>query len=99
MTNDSVSKICEFWQQGSHEPTRFNGEDLRSRMNKFERTIRRRNLREYVAAGLVIGVFAYYDWVFPTLLLRIGCGLLVGHGVSSLAPGSRHDPESDATSV
>jgi len=77
MTNDSVSKICEFWQQGSHEPTRFNGEDLRSRMNKFERTIRRRNLREYVAAGLVIGVFAYYGWVFPTLLLRIGCGLLI----------------------
>jgi hypothetical protein len=77
MTKDSVSKICEFWQQGSHEPTRFNGEDLRSRMNKFERTIRRRNLREYVAAGLVIGVFAYYDWVFPTLLLRIGCGLLI----------------------
>jgi hypothetical protein len=77
MTNDSVSKICEFWQQGSGEPSGFNGEELRERMNKFERTIRRRNLREYLAAALVVGVFAYYGWVFPTLLLRIGCALLI----------------------
>jgi len=77
MTNDSVSRICEFWQQGSGEPPRLNAEELHGRISKFERTITRRNLREYVAAALVIGVFAYYGWVFPTFLLRIGCGLLV----------------------
>ena len=77
MTNDSVSKMCDLWQQSSNESRRFNQDDLRRGMSKFERTIRLRNLREYAAAGLVTAVFAYYGWVFPTLLLRLGCVLLI----------------------
>jgi uncharacterized membrane protein YiaA len=46
-------------------------------MSRFERTIRQRNLREYIAAALVIGVFVYYAWIFPTQLLRVGCGLII----------------------
>lgn len=77
MTNDSDSRMCALWQQGSGEPPRFNPEDLRDRISRFERTIKRRNLREYVAAVPVMGVFAYYAWMFPTLLLRIGCVLVI----------------------
>ena len=76
MTNDSVSKMCNLWQ-GSGEPSRFNPEEFPGRISKFQRTIKQRNLREYIAAALVIGIFAYYAWVFPTVLLRIGCGLLI----------------------
>jgi len=70
MINDSDSSFCEMWQQGSGEPPRFSPEEL-------QRTIKRRNLREYVAAALVLAVFAYYSWIFPALLLRIGCGLII----------------------
>jgi quinol-cytochrome oxidoreductase complex cytochrome b subunit len=77
MTNDSVSRMCDVWQQGSGEPPRFNPDELRRKMNRFERTIARRNLGEYLAAALVIAVFLYYAWIFPTLTLRVGCGLIV----------------------
>lgn len=71
------SEIRSLWQQPSGEPPRFAPEELRRKISKFEQTIRRRNLREYVAAAFVLSVFAYYAWIFPTLLLRIGCGLLI----------------------
>ena len=76
MTNDSVSKICAVWQS-TGEPSRFTPDELRLNMNKFERTIARRNLGEYLAAALVIAIFTYYAWRFPTLTLRVGCGLIV----------------------
>ena len=71
------SDLRNAWQQLPGEPPHFTPEELRSRISNFERTIRRRNLREYLAAAFVLGVFAYYAWIFPTLLLRIGCGLLI----------------------
>lgn len=77
MTNESISNMCDLWQSQPGEPRRFSPEDLRSKASKFERTIARRNMREYVAAGVVIVVFAYYAWIFPALLLRIGCGLTI----------------------
>lgn len=77
MTTDPLSHICNTWQQSSGEPSRFTPEQLRGRISKFERTIGRRNLVEYIAAALVIVLFAYYAWVFPVLLLRIGCVLLI----------------------
>jgi hypothetical protein len=77
MTNDSVSNLCHLWRQDSGEPPRFTPEELRSRARNFERTIGRRNLAEYIAAALVIVVFGYYAWIFPTLLLRIGCFLII----------------------
>lgn len=77
MTNDADTRICQLWQQGFNEPPRFTPEDLRGRASRFERTVWRRNLREYIAAAVVVGVFAYYVWMFPTVLLRAGCGLII----------------------
>ncbi|HEX8926572.1 MAG TPA: hypothetical protein VF786_12315 [Terriglobales bacterium] len=77
MTHNDDFNISDLWQQNSGQPPRFTPEELRTRVTRFERTIRHRNLREYAAAALVIGVFAYYAWIFPTLLLRVGCGLLI----------------------
>ena len=54
MTKDSDFRFCEMWQQDSGEPPRFTPEELHGRITKFERTIKRRNLREYIAAVLVI---------------------------------------------
>jgi len=76
MTNDNCT-ICDLWQGSSGEPPRFNPEELHRRISSFERTIKRRNLREYIAAVLVIGIFGFYTSVFPTLLLRVACGLII----------------------
>jgi hypothetical protein len=77
MTNESISSMCDLWQSQPGERLRVSPEDLQRRMSKFERTIARRNLLEYVAAAFVITIFVYYAWMFPTLLLRLGCGLLI----------------------
>jgi hypothetical protein len=77
MTNDSDFSFCEMWRQGPGKPPRFSHEELHGRITKFERKIKRRNLREYIAAVLVISIFGYYSWVFPTLLLRIGCCFII----------------------
>lgn len=81
MNNNGDFNICDLWQQGSGEPPRFTPEEFRGRMSGFERTIRRRNMREYAAAALVMGIFAYYAWIFPTLILRAGCGLIIASTV------------------
>jgi len=77
MTNDFVSSLCDLWQKDPDNSPRFTPDELQNRMSRYERSIRRRNLREYLAAGFVAGIFAYYCWIFPTLLLRIGCGLII----------------------
>jgi hypothetical protein len=77
MTNDSISRMCTVWQRDSGEPPRFTPDELRRNMGKFERTIARRNLREYFAGAFVIALFAYCMWMFPTLTLRIGCSLII----------------------
>ncbi len=46
-------------------------------MHKFERTIARRNIGEYLASAIVVALFGFYAWRFPTLTLRIGCGLII----------------------
>ena len=95
MTNDDHFEICDLWQQSSGEPPRFNPEEFRDTIKRFERRIRRRNLGEYAAAALVMGIFACYAWIFPTLLLRAGCGLVIAgtayvvyqlHGKASARP-------------
>lgn len=77
MTKESIANMCDLWQSQPGERLRLSPEDLQRRMSKFERTIARRNLLEYVAAAFVIAIFVYYAWMFPTLLLRLGCGLLI----------------------
>ncbi len=77
MTSNGDFNICDLWQHGSGEAPRFTPDDLRASISKLERAITRRNLREYLAAALVLGIFAYYAWIFPTMLLRIGCGLII----------------------
>jgi len=46
-------------------------------MHKCERKIFWRNLREYIAGAVVVAAFAYYEWIFPGLLLRIGSALII----------------------
>jgi hypothetical protein len=70
-------RVEGLWQSQPTEPHKIGHEDFHRRMQKFERKIAWRNIREYAAGALVAVVFGYYAYRFPTLLLRIGCGLLI----------------------
>jgi hypothetical protein len=65
------------WQSQPTEPPRIRPEELRKKMNKFERRIFWRNVREYAAGVLVIAIFGYYEWRFRALLVRLGSGLII----------------------
>jgi hypothetical protein len=78
MANEQVSREIEkLWQSQTPEPPHISLEDLRGRMQRFERKVFWRNIREYVAGAIVVVVYGCYEWRFPELLLRIGSGLTI----------------------
>ena len=56
-------------------------EELRAKATKFQRRIRRRNLREYAASLLVIGLFSWYCWKVPNPVERLGFALVVAGAI------------------
>jgi hypothetical protein len=78
MTNESSSSdIRDLWQSQPTEPPRISLEDLRGKMQKFERRIFWRNIREYAGGVFVVAAFGFYEWKLPALLLRLGSGLTI----------------------
>ena len=78
MTNKSASEdMKSLWQSQPDESPRIRPEDFRRKMDKFERRIFWRNMREYSAGLLVIAGFGYYGWKLHGLLVRLGAGLII----------------------
>jgi len=78
MTNESSSSdIRGLWQSQPTETPRISPEDLHGKMRKFDRRIFWRNVREHAGGAFVVGVFGFYEWKFPALLLRLGSGLII----------------------
>jgi hypothetical protein len=74
---NSRSSIEKLWQGQATDSQKIAAQVLRRKMQKFERRIVWRNLREYVAGAIVAIAFAYYTYRFPMLLVRIGCVLVI----------------------
>ncbi len=78
MTNESASDdMKNLWQSQPTEPPRIRLEDFRKKMNRFDRRIFWRNVREYAAGVVVIAAFGYYEWRLRGLLLRVGSALMI----------------------
>ena len=78
MTNKSASEdIKNLWQSQPAESPRIRPEDFLRKMDKFERRIFWRNMREYAAGVVVIASFGYYGWKLHGLLVRLGAGLII----------------------
>lgn len=65
------------WQSQTTEPPKVRPEDFRRKLNKFERRVFWRNLREYAAGAVVTACFGYFGWTLHGLLVRVGAGLVV----------------------
>jgi len=78
MNHESPSNdMKNLWQSQPADPPGIRPEELRRKMNKFERRIFWRNVREYAGGLGVIAIFGYYEWRFNALLIRLGSGMII----------------------
>ena len=60
---------------------KFSVEELRTKAAKFQRRIWRRNIREYVAALIVIGFSAVACWKTPEIVPRVAYALVMAGAI------------------
>ena len=95
----------QLWKTQPVDPA-VKGEEMRQivlkKTEKFDRTIRRRNMRETVAAAMVAIFFTYIAWGPPNGLVRAGSIILVAGALWIIYYMRRHgteppDPNPDQT--
>jgi len=74
---DEPQDIKNLWQKQEVENMRMSIDELRRKASAFQKRIRRRNVREYVAAILVIVAFSWMFAASHRVVPRIACGLIV----------------------
>jgi hypothetical protein len=78
MTNDDSSdKMRDLWQNQDREPFQMSPDEIRKRIQKLERAVRRKNVVGYVAGLVVIASFIWNLFAFHALTERIGSSLTV----------------------
>lgn len=83
MNDKSASDdMMKLWQSQPTEPPKIRPNDLRRKLDKFERRVLWRNLREYAAGLMVIVGFGYFGWKLHGLLVRLGAGLIIAGAVT-----------------
>jgi hypothetical protein len=70
-------EVRNFWQGQGTEGLQFSPDEIRRKARAFERTIRFRNLREYLALVAVAPVFCYFAWSAHNLPIRVGSVLAI----------------------
>jgi hypothetical protein len=74
---DSTEELRNLWQEQRPESISISTEELRQASNRLTRRVGWRNIREYMAAIIVVAVYGYYFYKFHTFLLRLGSGLTI----------------------
>jgi hypothetical protein len=77
MESESRNGLASAWRNQPVGGVEISLEQLRRRARKFGTRVLWRNLREYAAGLVVIGVFGYYVWRFPAPVVRLGCALVI----------------------
>jgi hypothetical protein len=71
----------DLWQSQEVEEMKLSIEELRAKASKFQRRIRRRNLREYGAALIGIALFGWNLWTDHNTIERIGFALVIAGAI------------------
>jgi len=69
------------WQAQEREPMELAVERIARDAASFRRTIRRRNIREYAAAAIVVAVFGAYAALADTILMRAACAATIAGAI------------------
>lgn len=70
-------RIRELWQNQKTEGVRMSVAEVQAGAGKFQRRIKSRNTREYVASIVVVAFFGFEFWRAGDLLVRIGFMLAI----------------------
>lgn len=76
MTGPGDKYLQTLWQTAEADSPLPAAEAIQARANALRSRLLRRNLTEYLAAGLVVCVFAAYAVMFPPLLCKLGAVLV-----------------------
>src|SRR5207245_10474371 len=71
----SDGDLQALWQSQTLDTRTISLEEVRAKAQRFERIMVRRNLREYVAAAIVVPSFGWIMWLGPSSLIRVGAGM------------------------
>jgi len=77
MTESEKHDIKAIWAAQTVPPDLVTLDQIRAKADKFQSAVRRRNLREYAAALIVVAAFASYIWISPNTLIRSGSLLII----------------------
>ncbi|MAN44727.1 MAG: hypothetical protein GYB49_14280 [Alphaproteobacteria bacterium] len=72
-----LDKLQKLWATQPVEPFSLSPEELRQRARKFQASLRMRNITEYLAALLVVGVFGWMAFLIPQPVVKLGAGLII----------------------
>ncbi|MEI9997181.1 MAG: hypothetical protein WDM91_21475 [Rhizomicrobium sp.] len=76
--SDSASQDAKtLWQNQETESTTVTLDDIRKRAGQFQRRVRNRNRREYIASAVVIAAFGVLAWQMPGWMMKLGSVLIV----------------------
>lgn len=69
--------LQELWKSQDTKDFHMTLDEIHTRANKFQSTVRWRNITEYIVGGLVALVFASMAVLIPEPIVRAGCVLIV----------------------
>lgn len=75
--NQLQNPVQKLWQDQPVEGIKMSIEEIHRRSGKFERRIRWRNIREYVASLIAVALFAYFFATSNDALSRVTFGLFI----------------------
>ena len=70
-------RMRELWQEQRTEGVRMSVAEVQASAGKFQRRIKNRNTREYVAAALAVAFSCFEFWRAGDVLVRFGFALLI----------------------
>jgi hypothetical protein len=65
------------WRNQPSEETVVTLDNIRDRAEQFQSQVRRRNMREYLAAPVVVVVCGVFMWFFPGWMMKTGSALFI----------------------
>ncbi|MGO8816999.1 MAG: hypothetical protein ACLQVG_20350 [Terriglobia bacterium] len=83
MTNEPPpnDRLKSIWQNQPTEGIQMSIDEIRSRAGKFQTNVSWRNAREYVAAVIVVSIFAFDFWRTSDVLARVAFGLIIAGAI------------------
>jgi hypothetical protein len=77
MVDDDHNDVQRLWRDQPGEGVRMSAQEVRGLAERFERTIIRRNRREYIASAFVVVWFGVWGWFAESAVVALGCWLVV----------------------